>query len=106
MAEAQNIERGRRRLIPSCAIYALLLLLASALPAYALVHFSFEGPYVYQKGQTIKDHALLQIDGHWHCIFIHAPSSAGSSAENQLGHARSEDLRNWEFLAPALSAGP
>jgi hypothetical protein len=106
MTEAEDIKRRRGRRVSSCAIYALLLILASVAPAYALIHFSFEGPYLFTPGQTIKDHALVQIDGEWHCIFIHASTTAGSSGENELGHARSEDLRQWEFLPAALVSGP
>jgi hypothetical protein len=71
------------------------------------VLFDFEPAYLYQPGYTVKDHDLL-FDGElWHSFYIRGIEGVpGTSSEVQLGHATSQDLRNWIVMPPALDAGP
>jgi hypothetical protein len=71
------------------------------------VLFDFEPAYLYQPGYTVKDHDLLFDGALWHAFYIRGIEGVpGTSSEVQLGHATSEDLRNWIVMPPILDAGP
>lgn len=64
--------------------------------------FSFEGRYV-------NDHCFVEHEGFLHCFYIDGEVGKGYSDpgnECLIGHARTADLRHWEYVGTALQADP
>lgn len=105
MMHAPGANRHARVRVHSLCIAALLVLgLLAPTRSWAGVLFDFEGPYLSDPGRTIKDHAMVFDGSVWHCYYIRGlQGSPGTSSEQELGHAISEDLRRWVVLDPALT---
>jgi hypothetical protein len=84
----------------------MLVLCLCALSASALERFHFEPPYLFNPPYTVRDHSLIFEQGMWHCFYIRGDIPFDNSTEDELGHAVSEDLREWTILNPAIVAGP
>jgi len=75
------------------------LVSASAVRASAQASFDFEQPVFFKPGETVKDHALISIDGTFHLYYT---TGTGRS----FGHAVSPDLRHWTYRGDVVQAGP
>ena len=90
-------------------IPVLLATLASSGPgaARADVLFGFEGPYLRDPTRTIKDHSMVFDGTQWHCFYIRGQEAvAGTSSEQEFGHAITTDLHRWNLLPSVLTSGP
>jgi len=84
----------------------LCAVLQTSSEALALERFHFEPPYLIDPGRTMKDHSMVYQQGMWHCFYIRGEDSQGNQTEDELGHAITEDLREWTILPPAIVSGP
>ena len=80
-------------------IFSAVLLLSAWAHSSAEVSYDFEQPVFFEKGQTVKDHALVCVDGLFHLYY-----TTGDGAH--LGYATSPDLRHWTDAGEILAAGP
>jgi len=73
----------------------------------ALVTFDFETPYLVHPGRQVWDFCLVRDAGQYH-VFYHAIPQHSTHPANAdtIWHAASPDLRHWNILGPALTAGP
>ncbi len=83
--------------ITSICLAPAIHLNAGTVPA--LTVFDFEGPVFHDRGESIKDHSMILVDGLFHIFYI-------TGDESYFGHATSADLRHWTVLDPILEAGP
>jgi len=91
----------------SAAFGALLCLLLVAIPATALVRFDFETPYLDHPGNQVWDFCLVRHADAYHVFYHTIPQQQPHPAKaDTIWHAVSVDLRRWDILGPALTAGP
>ncbi|HVK38909.1 MAG TPA: hypothetical protein VNA88_10280 [Candidatus Kapabacteria bacterium] len=57
-------------------------------------------------GRYVNDHALVRAAGSWHLFYTTGDSARrpwlDRSSEVEIGHAVSDDLRDWQVMAPAV----
>jgi hypothetical protein len=102
----QRSARRRWKSRPLATLGILLAVCVGAWSASALERFHFEPPYLFDPPYTVRDHSLIFEQGMWHCFYIRGDIPFDNSTEDEIGHAVSEDLREWTILDPAIVAGP
>lgn len=75
------------------------LVLCSARPASALIHYDFEQAYFSDTPEPILDHCVVRQDSLYHLFYLR-----GNPAVN-IGHATTTDFVHWNLQPPVLSPG-
>ncbi len=93
--------------LPAKLAWAMLLLLAAAVPCPGQADFDFETPYLVQPGRQIWDFCLVENGGLYHAFYHTIPQQDMNPANaDTIWHASSPDLRHWDVLGPVLTSGP
>jgi len=86
------------------ALFATIGLLASALPAQALVKIDFEQPYYVHPGMQTWDFSMIKVGGRFHLFYHGIPESNPYPVyADTIWHAVSDDFIHWDLLGPALN---
>ena len=79
--------------------FSTALVVLGGVRTSAQISFDFEQTVFSKPGETVKDHALISVDGTYH---IYYTTGNGQS----LGYATSPDLRHWTYRDDIIQAGP
>jgi hypothetical protein len=91
--------KGPRATHAGFVLFVAAVLLCAPSTLRSGVSFDFEGPVFYEPGETVKDHALILVNGTFHLYYI-------TTGEQSFGYATSSDLRHWTRHRDVLRAGP
>ena len=84
----------------------VLMLVLSAVPALALVHFDFDQKFFVHPHRQVWDFSIVRPDSVYH-IFYHTIHESTPNAANAdtIWHATSLDLKHWVIEDPVLTVG-